>query len=57
MNAIAVLMNFVTWLALLIMIWTVYKKQEVKPKIWKTLIVVLEAYSHFLLISQLWNSR
>ncbi|MEH7885703.1 hypothetical protein V7654_15490 [Bacillus sp. JJ1609] len=33
-------MNFITWLALLIMIWTVYKKQQIKPEIWKMLIVV-----------------
>src|SRR5574342_804719 len=41
MNAIAIIMNVVTWLALFIMIGRVYKKQEMKPKIWKVLIVVL----------------
>lgn len=41
MNAIAIIMNLITWLVLFIMIWRVYKKQEMKPKIWKMLIVIL----------------
>lgn len=40
MNATAFFFNLLTWTAILIIAFRFYKKQDIKPKIWKTVIVL-----------------
>jgi hypothetical protein len=40
MNAPATALNIITWIVILLAISMIYRKQELKPKLWKMLIVV-----------------